>query len=187
MRHRALGWGIAAGVAALVLAIIAALGGFGRGEVYLGRSVAVKEEIQTRYWDFAPRDAGVIGDAGTPRAIAISLNIRSKLDATHAGITQEALMIRLPDQSIVLGFSTCFPRSGDEEQGHFDPLVLTNSLCVFDFALNGVEWTASGPQPIQVLVLDQTEPMNDFERTGELEVQVPPVAHVDMTARWLVT
>lgn len=179
-------WGTPALAFLLVVGLVAAFGGFDRAAPHLGSRAAPKQLIETRYWDVTVHRAGITGQ-GMPMAVGLRMTIRSKLTESHTGITQEAVMVRMADGT-ALGASTCFhPTDSPMTSSTFGPLVETDAICAFDFAINGYDFTGEGPLDITVLVLDQAPPPNDFQRTGEPEVRLPPVAHIPMVAEWLVS
>lgn len=169
----------------MLVGLVAAFGGFDRAAPHLGSRTQPKQLIETRYWDVTVHRAGITGQ-GTAMAVSLRMTIRSKLTESHQGITQEAVIVRMADGA-ALGTSTCFhPEDAAMANSFFGPFVETDAICAFDFAINGYDFTGEGQQDITVLVLDQAPPPNDFQRTGEPEVRLPPVAHIPMVAEWLV-
>lgn len=171
-------------VVALVLALIGVTGGFERSQANFGPVGALKQRIETRYWDFTVHRGGFTG-TGEAMAVSLRVTLRSKLDESHVGITQEALMVRMPDGR-TLGRSMCFQVQDREGNSLFHPFVETEAICTFGFDMNDYTYTGTGPAEVIVFVLDQTPSSTDFARTGEPEVLPKPAAHLPMTAEWLV-
>lgn len=148
-----------------------------------GRSVS---RFSTRYWDFTLLAANITGRGDIPESVALRMQITSKLTESHLGITQEAIIIRLPDAT-ALGYSNCIALGASVTGGYFDPDVLTEAVCYFDFILNGIDYTHEpGDVEIEVVFLDQRPDRNDFKRRGEPEVFLPPLAHSRLVAEWAV-
>lgn len=185
VRARLLPWLWPAAVALVVVAVTAAFGGFERAPAHLGPRAELGQTIETRHWDYTVHRVAVTGK-DRPAAVVLRMTIRSKLTESRVGITPESIVLKMADETL-LSRSTCLHNehrtSGD---GTFDPFVATEALCVFDLVLNNHRLPADGPPGVRVVVLDQGPPANDFERKGEPEVKLPPVAHIPVTAEWLV-
>lgn len=177
-------WLLTAAVGLLIVAVIAVTGGFRRGEPYLGRPVELGTQVNTQAWDFTAFDAVITGTPGATR-LAVLMQIRSKLTESHRGITQQALIVRLPDGEL-MHFSVCSHANDAVGQGTFDPFVRSDAVCIFDPVYHVIDYQFTGDTEIELVVLDQAESAYDFERSGELEATMP-VAYYAMTARWAVT
>ncbi|WP_026927441.1 hypothetical protein [Granulicoccus phenolivorans] len=182
VRGRLLGWVIVAGVALVLLAVITAAGGFRRASAYPGPIVAPGQLIRTKGWDIRIGSAYVRSQAGTPVDLVVLATITSKLTASHPSLTPQVMIVRMPGGR-ALGISTCGHVRAPLEAAKFDPDVATNAGCVFKFAANDYVPDGRGPYAIDVLVLDQRKPDDDFARLGELKAQLPPKARVPLTAQ----
>lgn len=136
-------------VGAVVL--VWATGGFGTdAKPFLGTRVQTGEKVETRFWDVTVHDAQVFPEKGE---IHVAITAVNKGRDTHAGLTYNMLVIRLPDGTPMLR-STCVSARGRV----FAPLIPAEAQCVFEFMGNEVpEDSIPGPGPfdIEFIVLDQ--------------------------------
>lgn len=165
----------------VVLAVTWLLGGFQRSSAYIGRERAIGETIRTRYWDLSVERAGVTG-AGGPAFLVVILQATNLTRESQPVVFPGSVAVRLADGGVLAG-PRCKPNSSNE--GSLDPLVRTETACVFNLAATDVRLPGQGDQPLEVIIFDQ-RPLDPNSVSDEPEALLPPAAHVRVNARWLV-